>query len=119
MAQMVGGGGLVAHTKKKKSKNTWLSAVLASSLVRNVVGKSALEREDLEPILEKLKTNFMNKNVAEDIAERLCESVAASLQGRKLASFSSLSSMAGGQLQLRAYLSVLHPASPRLPEPHD
>ena len=43
-------------------------------VVRNVVGKSALEREDLEPILEKLKTNFMNKNVAEDIAERLCES---------------------------------------------
>ena len=37
---------------------------------------------DLEPILEKLKTNFMNKNVAEDIAERLCDSVATSLQGR-------------------------------------
>jgi signal recognition particle receptor subunit alpha len=44
-------------------------------------------------VLEKLKTNFMNKNVAEDIAERLCESVAASLEGKKLASFSSLSAM--------------------------
>ena len=45
------------------------------------------------PVLEKLKTNFMNKNVAEDIAERLCESVASSLEGKKLSSFSSLGAM--------------------------
>lgn len=94
--------------KKKKKKAGWLSAVLANSLVRNVVGKSALEREDLEPILEKLKTNFMNKNVAEEIAERLCESVAASLQGRKLASFSSLSSMVKSAME-EALTRILTP----------
>lgn len=76
-----------------KKKRSWLSGVLGNSLVQGVVGKSSLDDEDLEPVLEKLKTNFMNKNVAEDIAERLCESVAASLRGRKLASFSSLSAM--------------------------
>jgi signal recognition particle receptor subunit alpha len=85
-----------ADEKKKTKKNGggWLSGVLnASPMLRGVVGKSALEEEDLAPVLETLKTNFMNKNVAEEIAERLCESVAASLRGRKLASFSSLSAM--------------------------
>jgi signal recognition particle receptor subunit alpha len=78
---------------KPTKKPTLFSSLLENSLVRGVVGKSALARDDLAPVLEKLKTNFMNKNVAEDIAERLCESVAASLEGKKLASFSSLSSM--------------------------
>ena len=96
------------NKKKKTGKSRWLSAVLANSLVRNVVGKSALEREDLEPILEKLKTNFMNKNVAEDIAERLCDSVATSLQGRKLASFSSLHSMVKSAME-EALTRILTP----------
>ena len=78
---------------KPTKKPTLFSSLLENSLVRGVVGKSALARDDLAPVLEKLKTNFMNKNVAEDIAERLCESVAASLEGKKLASFSSLSAM--------------------------
>ena len=78
---------------KPTKKPTFFSSLLENSLVRGVVGKSALARDDLAPVLEKLKTNFMNKNVAEDIAERLCESVAASLEGKKLASFSSLSAM--------------------------
>ena len=64
-------------------KKSWLGGVMSNALVRGVIGKAALEREDIEPILEKLKINFMNKNVAEDIAERLCESVAGSLRGRK------------------------------------
>jgi len=86
-------GSQLGKEKTGKKKRSWLSGVLGNSLVQGVVGKSALDDEDLEPVLEKLKTNFMNKNVAEDIAERLCESVAASLRGRKLASFSSLSAM--------------------------
>ncbi|EEH56116.1 type II secretory pathway family protein [Micromonas pusilla CCMP1545] len=65
----------------------------ARSLAAAMNASTALEEEDLAPVLETLKTNFMNKNVAEEIAERLCESVAASLRGRKLASFSSLSAM--------------------------
>ena len=76
-----------------KKKPSFFSSLLENSLVRGVVGKAALDRGDLAPVLEKLKTNFMNKNVAEDIAERLCESVAASLEGKKLSSFSSLSAM--------------------------
>ena len=77
----------------KKKPNSFFSSLLENALVRGVVGKAALDRDDLLPVLEKLKTNFMNKNVAEDIAERLCESVASSLEGKKLSSFSSLGAM--------------------------
>ena len=81
------------NSGRRKKKKTFLSGLMSSALVRGVVGKPALDRSDVEPILERLKTNFMNKNVAEDIAERLCESVAASLVGQRLASFSSLTTL--------------------------
>ncbi|KAL6209485.1 hypothetical protein ACLB2K_020427 [Fragaria x ananassa] len=45
------------------------------------------ERSDLEPALKALKDRLMTKNVAEEIAEKLCESVAASLEGKKLGHF--------------------------------
>lgn len=58
----------------------------------SVAGKAALEKEDLEPALKALKERLMTKNVAEEIAEKLCESVATSIVGRKQASFSLVSS---------------------------
>ena len=103
-----GNDGSDATKKKTKKKKSWLSGVLGNSLVQGVVGKSALDDDDLEPVLERLKTNFMNKNVAEDIAERLCESVAASLRGRKLASFSSLSAMVRSAME-EALTRILTP----------
>ena len=93
---------------KPKKKPTFFSSLLENALVRGVVGKAALGRDDLAPVLEKLKTNFMNKNVAEDIAERLCESVAASLEGKKLASFSSLSAMTKAAME-EALTRILTP----------
>ena len=70
----------------------WFSAVLKSSAVTSVLGKSALSREDVAPILEQLKLNLLKKNVASDIADKLCDSVARTLEGRRLASFTSLAS---------------------------
>ena len=94
--------------KPAGKKPSFFSSLLETSLVRGVVGKAALAREDLAPVLEKLKTNFMNKNVAEDIAERLCESVAASLEGKKLSSFSSLSAMTKSAME-EALTRILTP----------
>ena len=76
----------VAQTtsSKKATKKTFFASLLKHNLVRNVVGKTSLERDDLSPVLDVLKTSFMNKNVAEDIAEKLCESVCLSLQGAGL-----------------------------------
>ncbi|XP_010525780.1 PREDICTED: signal recognition particle receptor subunit alpha [Tarenaya hassleriana] len=73
--------------KKEAKKKGWFSSVFQS-----ITGKANLERMDLEPALKALKDRLMTKNVAEEIAEKLCESVAASLEGKKLASFTRISS---------------------------
>ncbi|KAI3462096.1 hypothetical protein Pfo_018759 [Paulownia fortunei] len=63
-----------------------------SSMFQSIAGKANLEKSDLEPALKALKDRLMTKNVAEEIAEKLCESVAASLDGKRLASFTRISS---------------------------
>lgn len=63
-----------------------------SSMFHSIAGKANLEKADLQPALKALKDRLMSKNVAEEIAEKLCESVAASLEGKKLASFTRISS---------------------------
>uniref|UniRef100_A0A7N0TGY6 SRP54-type proteins GTP-binding domain-containing protein n=1 Tax=Kalanchoe fedtschenkoi TaxID=63787 RepID=A0A7N0TGY6_KALFE len=63
-----------------------------SSMFQSIAGKDNLERADLEPALKALKDRLMTKNVAEEIAEKLCESVATSLVGKRLASFTRISS---------------------------
>ncbi|KAF7152116.1 hypothetical protein RHSIM_Rhsim01G0028400 [Rhododendron simsii] len=57
-----------------------------------IAGKANLEKADHEPALKALKDRLMTKNVAKEIAEKLCKSVAASLEGKKLAPFTRISS---------------------------
>ncbi|CAH1432719.1 unnamed protein product [Lactuca virosa] len=78
-----------AETDKKvdSKKKGWFS-----SMFQSIAGKANLEKADLEPALKALKDRLMTKNVAEEIAEKLCESVAFSLVGKKLASFTRVSS---------------------------
>ncbi|CAM0910356.1 unnamed protein product [Alopecurus aequalis] len=64
-----------------------------SSMFRSIAGSNvALELSDLQPALKALKDRLMTKNVAEEIAEKLCQSVAAGLLGKKLGSFTRISS---------------------------
>ncbi|XP_060171765.1 uncharacterized protein LOC132602953 [Lycium barbarum] len=73
--------------KVEAKKKGWFS-----SMFQSIAGKAKLEKADLEPALKALKDRLMTKNVAEEIAEKLCESVAASLEGKKLGSFTRISS---------------------------
>ncbi|KAI3874127.1 hypothetical protein MKX03_029803 [Papaver bracteatum] len=73
--------------KIDEKKKGWFS-----SMFQSIAGKANLEMSDLEPALKALKDRLLTKNVAEEIAEKLCESVAASLVGKKLASFTRVSS---------------------------
>ena len=68
----------------------WFASVRKSTAVLSVLGKAALTRDDVAPMLEQLKLNLLKKNVASDIADKLCDSVARTLEGRRLASFTSL-----------------------------
>ncbi|KAK9185179.1 hypothetical protein WN943_025533 [Citrus x changshan-huyou] len=76
------------HNKPDAKKTGWFS-----SMFHSIAGKANLDKADLEPTLKSLKDRLMTKNVAEKIVEKLCESVAASLEGKKLASLTMISSI--------------------------
>ncbi|XP_006659504.1 signal recognition particle receptor subunit alpha [Oryza brachyantha] len=79
-----------------------------SSMFKSIAGNSVLEKSDLQPALKALKDRLMTKNVAEEIAEKLCESVAASLEGKKLGSFTRISSTVQTAME-EALLRILTP----------
>ncbi|MQL73237.1 hypothetical protein Taro_005589, partial [Colocasia esculenta] len=88
---------------KTNSKKGWFTSVLQS-----ISGNAVLEKADLLPALKALKDRLMTKNVAEEIAEKLCESVAASLEGKKLGSFTRISSTVQTAME-EALLRILTP----------
>ncbi|XP_068643771.1 uncharacterized protein [Aristolochia californica] len=79
-----------------------------SSMFQSIAGNAILEKSDLEPALKGLKDRLMTKNVAEEIAEKLCESVSVSLEGKKLGSFTRISSTAQNAME-EALLRILTP----------
>ncbi|XP_052199157.1 uncharacterized protein LOC127806131 [Diospyros lotus] len=90
-------------TKSETKKKGWFS-----SMFQSIAGKANLDKADLEPALKALKDRLMTKNVAEEIAEKLCESVAASLEGKKLASFTRISSTVQAGME-EALVRILTP----------
>ncbi|EFJ49463.1 hypothetical protein VOLCADRAFT_74239 [Volvox carteri f. nagariensis] len=67
-----------------------LLASFVSSLKMNVVGTSALSRADVEPALADMKRKLMERNVAEEIASQVCDSVGRRLEGQRLAGFTGV-----------------------------
>lgn len=51
-------------------------------MFRGLVGGKTLSETDLEPVLEKLKDHLIGKNVAAEIAGKLCQSVGKKLEGK-------------------------------------
>ncbi|KAJ8768218.1 hypothetical protein K2173_021158 [Erythroxylum novogranatense] len=90
-------------SKPDSKKKGWFSTMFQS-----IAGKANLEKADLKPALRALKDRLMTKNVAEEIAEKLCESVAASLEGKKLASFTRISSTVQAAME-EALVRILTP----------
>ncbi|XP_054261334.1 signal recognition particle receptor subunit alpha homolog [Macrosteles quadrilineatus] len=62
------------------------------SMFRGLVGQKSLSRESMEPVLEKLRDHLIAKNVAADIALKLCNSVATKLEGKVIGTFETIAS---------------------------
>ncbi len=88
--------------KKEKSGKSMFS------IFSGLVGNKTLTREAMAPQLEKLKEHMMAKNVAADISEKLCESVATKLEGRVLGTFEGLSATIKSTLS-EALVQILSP----------
>ncbi|EIM90217.1 P-loop containing nucleoside triphosphate hydrolase protein [Stereum hirsutum FP-91666 SS1] len=61
------------------------------SMFARLTGSKVLTEEDLKPVLEGMKQHLMKKNVAMDIAEKVCEGVGESLVGKKVGGFQTTS----------------------------
>lgn len=59
------------------------------SLFARLTGSKILTEQDLKPVLEGMKQHLMKKNVAREIAEKICEGVGEGLMGKKVGGFQS------------------------------
>jgi signal recognition particle receptor subunit alpha len=74
----------------KENKPAQGSLGALGSLFARFTGSKVLSEDDLNPVLEGMKQHLMKKNVAMDIAEKVCEGVGKSLVGKKVGGFQSM-----------------------------
>lgn len=72
-----------------ESKGSTSSMGILGSIVGRLTGTKVLTDDDLKPVLEAMKQHLMKKNVAMDIANKVCEGVGESLVGQKVGGFQS------------------------------
>ncbi|KAJ4488443.1 signal recognition particle binding protein [Lentinula aciculospora] len=62
------------------------------SLFSRLTGSKVLTEQDLKPVLDEMKQHLMKKNVAREIADKVCEGVGESLIGKKVGGFQTTNS---------------------------
>ncbi|RXK41918.1 signal recognition particle receptor subunit alpha [Tremella mesenterica] len=67
-------------------------------MLNRLTGKKILTEEDLRPVLREMEKHLMGKNVAKDIAEKMCEGVGAALVGKRLGGLTSIRSQVQSSL---------------------
>ncbi len=75
--------------KPLDQKNSSSSLGTLGSLFARLTGSKVLTDADLQPVLEGMKQHLMKKNVAKEIADKICEGVGESLVGKKVGGFES------------------------------
>ncbi|GFW66350.1 signal recognition particle receptor subunit alpha [Trichonephila clavipes] len=78
------------------------------NMFKGLVGQKNVTRESIQPILDKLKDHMIAKNVAADIADKLCDSVAIKLEGKVLGTFTSITTTVK-QTLIDALVQLLSP----------
>lgn len=91
------------------SKSKWsLSHTSFGGLFQVLSGKQSLTREDLEPVLDQIKSQLISKNVASEVASEVCESVLTTLEGQALEKFTRVSTVVRKALE-QALMRILTP----------
>ena len=81
-----------------------------SSFFSRLTGSKTLTKEDLAPALSAMASHLQSKNVAADVAQRVCDSVERSLIGKSLGSFASVKAEVRKALE-EAITRILTPRS--------
>jgi len=77
-------------------------------LFKGIVGGKVLSEEEVAPVVEKMRDHLISKNVAADVAYKLCDSVATKIIGKTLSSFATVSSTVRSALE-ESILNLLKP----------
>ncbi|XP_069750535.1 signal recognition particle receptor subunit alpha isoform X2 [Narcine bancroftii] len=77
-------------------------------MLKGLVGSKSLTPQVMSPVLDKMKDHLIAKNVAADIALRLCESIAKKLEGKVMGTFSTVTSTVKQALQ-ESLVQILQP----------
>ncbi|XP_050067108.1 signal recognition particle receptor subunit alpha homolog [Anopheles maculipalpis] len=78
------------------------------SMFKGLVGSKNLTLDDMQPALDKLRDHLIGKNVASDIAQKLCESVAGKLEGKVIGTFDTIAATVKNTLT-EALVQILSP----------
>ena len=57
------------------------------SSLKSLVGSKVLNKETITPIIEKIQEHLVSKNVAIEIAQKVCDNVATNLEGKQIGNF--------------------------------
>ncbi|XP_035901287.1 signal recognition particle receptor subunit alpha homolog [Anopheles stephensi] len=78
------------------------------SMFKGLVGSKNLSLDDMQPALDKLRDHLIGKNVASDIAQKLCDSVAGKLEGKVIGTFDTIAATVKNTLN-EALVQILSP----------
>ncbi|KAI9208885.1 SRP54-type protein [Polychytrium aggregatum] len=70
------------------------------SFFKSLTGGKVLSATDLDPIMAKMKDHLVSKNVAADIAQVLCDSVSKGMVGKKVGTFTTISSLVRENMEI-------------------
>ncbi|XP_012693888.1 signal recognition particle receptor subunit alpha isoform X2 [Clupea harengus] len=97
---------VVTEASKTGAKRGGLGGMFG--MFKGLVGSKSLTQEDMEPVLDKMRDHLIAKNVAADIASRLCDSVAKKLEGKVMGTFTTVASTVKQALQ-DSLVQILQP----------
>jgi signal recognition particle receptor subunit alpha len=69
---------------------SWMTKMLDKSVLTRLAGEKRLENTDLDPLLEKLKSLLLDKNVASAVVEKICADTREQLMGLEISQMTSI-----------------------------
>lgn len=96
------------ETTSESKQNTSKNSGGVFSFFMNLAGGKTITQDSMTPILEKMKEHLITKNVAAEIAEKLCTSVAGKLDGKVVGTFTGIQSTVRASLE-ESLVQILSP----------
>ncbi|CCI44059.1 unnamed protein product [Albugo candida] len=102
-------GASSSEAEESEKEGSWsFGNTKVRNFLSSITGNKILTEEDLEPALNEMRQILIGKNVASEVADELCDSVQSNVVGKRLDSFTRVSTVVRGALEA-ALLRILTP----------